>query len=200
MIELSKVKKWTSAKEGWASDPVILTQIQRNDRVAMYSRAHENCAVRGYEVFLIKVIKAGTPGPGGGVEKEDREVYPRASSFGFTAWCIANLDRANYKFEELTKAGITADAIKEEGEESGETVIEDEGITWPVGKKFSCTELSELYKVSYTDVYIAIKKAVKDNIIRPAGDEEREEGKKGKKRSLFELVDETQTTQPPATE
>jgi hypothetical protein len=187
MIQLPKVKKWTSKEEGWASDPVILTQVERNDRVAIYSRCHEGCPIRGYEVFLIKVIKKGTKQQGGSVEPDDREVYPRAAAFGFTAWCVLNLERAQARFKQLTEENATADTVKVEGEESGAAVIEDEGITWPAGK-FSCTELAESYKISYTDMYIAIKKAVAEKILKPAGNVR--VNKKGKKRNLFRRYEE----------
>ena len=123
------------------------------------------------------------------MEKDDREVYPRAAAFGFTAWSVGDLERAKRKFQELTDSGIAADAIKEEEAADGTDIIEEEGLTWPE-IKFSCTDVAEKYNISYTDAYIAIKKAIKEKVLKLGGKERR--SAKGKETQLFERDSENQ--------
>ena len=95
-------------------------QLQRTDKVALYKRITEDGKLFGYEVFRIKTRLKGQALPGGGVEAEDREVYPKANAFGNNALFIAGPnaeDEAKKIFDEWTK---TAPEPVEDEEDSDE--------------------------------------------------------------------------------
>lgn len=103
MINLPLVKRWTGDGYGDASAR-LLTQVKRTATVALYERLVEkDKRPEGYEVFIIKMRHKGDALPGGLVEQEDREVYPSAGSFGFSAYHIYGLTNAQVKFDELVE-------------------------------------------------------------------------------------------------
>ena len=67
-------------------------QLLRKNDVAVYSRTKLDGRICSYEVFKIKVIKAGTSLPGGGVVEEDYERYPSKNDFGKTAMHIGTFN------------------------------------------------------------------------------------------------------------
>jgi len=178
MIELPKQKEWSG--DGYAGNPITLTQVKRNQHVALYGRSRDG-EPKGYEVFTIKRRRKGDPLPGGAVEPDDREVYPSAQQFGFSAWSFGNLKAAEKRFDELTtnKAQAVEDASAPAAPEGAKKAVE-----WPVGK-FSTKELAAGFNVTYTDAYMMIKGALKDGTIELAGTERRAE--KGKETKMFQL-------------
>jgi hypothetical protein len=79
----------------------VFTQIKRTGTVCLYKRTRLNGTVHGYEVFTAKLVKAGSPLPGGAKVAADYESYPGKSSFGRTAWAVNDLDRAEERFDAL---------------------------------------------------------------------------------------------------
>ena len=79
------------------------TQLKKKEvngkNIYIYSREKPNW-IR-YEVFIAKQRFKGQPLPGGAVEAEDREQYPTANSFGFTAKEVTTLERAEIVFNEF---------------------------------------------------------------------------------------------------
>jgi len=81
--------------------------IKRNDHVAMYAQYYMDTDVPrivSYEVFLIRKQEASVrviPGHGE-IEYHPKELYPKDEDFGYTAWSISDVNRADAKFEELT--------------------------------------------------------------------------------------------------
>ena len=65
MKQLPETKTYSG--DGYAGNPVLLTQVTRTPSVAMYARASQDAPglIYGYEVFHVKVVEAGTPLPGG---------------------------------------------------------------------------------------------------------------------------------------
>jgi hypothetical protein len=90
-------------------------QVKRNDIVAVYKRIRDDGTTFGYEVFYIKIVKAGSPLPGGGVVAEDYVSYPGKSAFGKTAYFYPDLNSALAKFDEMNKhrEGLAAQALLE---------------------------------------------------------------------------------------
>ena len=74
-----------------------------NDKAFMFEVSYQNeegYTSRWYEVFERKVSKAkDSIMKGVLVHFEEREVYPKSNSFGVSAWCINNYDRAKAKFD-----------------------------------------------------------------------------------------------------
>lgn len=83
----------------------IFTQIKRTGNVAVYRRNEvDTNKLIGFEVFVIKTVKAGTVFAKGGTPTEnDYESYPGSSSFGKSAWFCVTEDRAMERFDQLVE-------------------------------------------------------------------------------------------------
>jgi len=84
----------------------IFRQVKRTGDVAIYSRTPvDSNRVFGFEVVLIKTVKAGTVFAKGAKPIEnDYESYPGGKAFGKTGWFCVNLAQAESRFAELVKA------------------------------------------------------------------------------------------------
>lgn len=83
----------------------VFTQMRRQGNVAIYRR-NEVGSTRafGFEVVLIKTVKAGTVfAKGAKPTEKDYESYPGGKSFGKSAWFYSTESKAEEKFEELVK-------------------------------------------------------------------------------------------------
>lgn len=157
----------------------IFKQLKRNDKVALYARVVESSGnTEGYEVFHVKMRLKGQTLPGGLFEQEDREVYPSAGSFGKTAWQIIDLNRANSKFDELTKEEI--DKVAHEAEEAENPSVN------PGTSLFSTQEYADKNNIAYPIAYLTIKAAVEAGKMKFVKSERR--NVKGKETKLFTLV------------
>ena len=67
--------------------------------VYIYNRTKEG--FNTYEVFVSKRRFKGQPLPGGNVEAEDREQYPTANHFGFTAKEVRTMAQAEVEFQKF---------------------------------------------------------------------------------------------------
>ena len=171
------------------------TQIRREGIIAAYrrNRVKDGTPV-GYEVFLIKTVKAGSPLPGGGMVAESYEQYPGAAAFGRHAWSISwgpsAEARVNRKFEELLKGEIPV--VEVEGEETEIEIIP----VIRVGKRkdrrplnlpdypFSQKELASLNGIeNYKEVYTDLQRMKADGTLVLAG--QRENLTRGKDIQLF---------------
>ncbi len=80
--------------------------VKRNDYVAMFAQWYMDCDVPrivAYEVFRIRKQKPGLKKIGGAtIQFRAKELFPRDEDFGYTAWAITDVKRADEKFEELT--------------------------------------------------------------------------------------------------
>ncbi|WP_291077934.1 MULTISPECIES: hypothetical protein [unclassified Empedobacter] len=68
------------------------TQIARNDFAVIYEKVYKNYIQTTYEVFEIKVNT-----------RFNSESYPTSKAFGIWAWDIDTLEKAVFKFHEITK-------------------------------------------------------------------------------------------------
>jgi len=71
--------------------------------VYIYQRNHLPNTFFSYEVFYAKRRLKGQPLPGGKVEAEDREQYPKGNAFGFSARETRNLPTAEIMFQDFIK-------------------------------------------------------------------------------------------------
>ena len=75
------------------------TQVLKGKRYCLYEqRGVAN--MRCFELFELKVLESMNLN---GKEYEEREVFPKDSDFGKTAWTICDWERAFAKFNELEK-------------------------------------------------------------------------------------------------
>jgi hypothetical protein len=85
-----------SFKEGTRSNSFLFTQVERNDRVAMYHvTMPKNDIHVGYEVFVIENCDLNKLSP--------KEKYPKDRDFGKTAFSFATFEMAKHYFEKLKK-------------------------------------------------------------------------------------------------
>ena len=140
---------WTGDGFG-ESNAITLKQVKREGRVCIYERFRKCGTSDGYEVFTVKVVEAGAPMPGGGVVAETYESYPRANSFGRTAWHIRGLVNAEKRFQELLQK-----QVEDESEDEETTVA----VTVPA-VEFTCGELAESNSITYAEAQAFIKENV----------------------------------------
>lgn len=86
----------------------VFKQLKRVGNICLYSRTpiHDE-EPRWWEVIITKVVKEGTPLPGGAKVEADYENYPGASSFGLTGWFYNRLSDAEKRFDDLVKKSLT---------------------------------------------------------------------------------------------
>lgn len=172
MKELEKEKQWSG--DGYGANFVMLRQVKRNERAAIYAR-HTEKGTRfdGYEVFEIKKRLKGQPLPGGGCEAEDREVYPSANSFGKSAKHVMDMKKAEFWFNEFTKKA------------SEDTETEAVTFTIPV-KEFTTGELAEANSITYNEAQAFLKSCLANNSIKFLRKERR--NARGKESSIYSKV------------
>lgn len=114
----------------------IFKQLKRIDDIALYQRIRvKEKTTHSYEVIKIKVIKAGTPLPGGQFVKEDYERYPGAHAFGFTGWTFWNKLAAEQRFNDLVnKKNVVVDVTPEDMD-TEEVAVEKQSTEKPAGKR-----------------------------------------------------------------
>lgn len=165
------------------------TQIRREGNFCIYRRNRvSDGTVHSHEVFITRVIKAGTPLPGGNEVAEDYEQYPGCNAFGRTAWSYsgpAGERAANIKFDIIK--------LKKDLEEV-EIEVDGTVTTIPVarvakskvslklpGKPFTQKELAAHNNIAnYKEVYSSLQSMLADKILRLAGTREVTRGKAAK--------------------
>jgi hypothetical protein len=125
----------------------LFRQMRKKDGVAMYQRVRSDGSIKGYEVFIIKTIKAGTPLPDGKSVNDDYEQYPRATHWGKTAWSPGSESAAEEKFDDLVlrmrsevgqpkrpgrKAVATTKFVVPSGKFTMKMLVAQTGMTQPV--------------------------------------------------------------------
>lgn len=167
------------------------TQVRREKNVAAYRRnAVDSGRFRGFEVFVVKVVKAGAPLPGGGVVAEDYEQYPGASSFGRSAWSMCGNEKAALaatmqKFDELLK-GKAVVVAEEPAVIEGETVPVARVVKGEVTLKipdqpFTQKELAAFNGIkNYKEVYSDLQKMLATKAVKVVGQREVTRGKPAK--------------------
>jgi len=86
--------------------------------VYIFKRSRKDGSFTSFETFIAKRRYKGQPLPGGAVEAEDREQYPKGNAFGFTAKESRHLPMAEIHFNEFVQK-LTKQEVPEpvEGEE-----------------------------------------------------------------------------------
>lgn len=89
------------------TDVFIYKLIKRNKFVAMYAQWYTDCDkphIVAYEVFKVKLQKEAVRKIGGTMVKfAAKEKFPTDEDFGFSAWSIVDVKRADARFSELTR-------------------------------------------------------------------------------------------------
>jgi hypothetical protein len=101
---------------------MTFTQVKRDGDVALYERTRADGTHFNYEVFIVKQTFAGAKLPGGAVEKEDRECYPGANSFGRTAYDCLTIDHAEDRFDQLVTRSKDISDAREKSVVTGKVV------------------------------------------------------------------------------
>lgn len=93
------------------SDVFVYRLLKRNKFVAMYSQTYTDCdepRIVSYEVFQIKTQKEAIRNIGGAMVKfAAKEKFPTDEDFGYTAWSITDVKKAEERFEELTRKSLS---------------------------------------------------------------------------------------------
>lgn len=135
------------------------TQLEKHEgkdnNVYIYERKRDN-KLFSYEVFISKRRLKGQPLPGGAFEAEDREQYPGAAQFGFTAKETRNFEQAKVFFREFIDKLDT----KEENQDHPENK-KKKTLVLPDGN-FCIKDLVVLNpNISQPLIYVEIQKLIK---------------------------------------
>ena len=165
------------------------TQIRRERNVAAYRRNRvDNGFFQGIEVFLIKVVKAGAPLPGGGMVAEDYEQYPGASAFGKHAWSFGGVEKdamtaAMERFDNLLQAGIESAAAEAAVDEAVPVARVAKGeVTLKLpDHPFTQKELAAFNGIdNYKAVYSDLQKMLSTGVLKVSGERAAARGKSAK--------------------
>jgi len=157
-------------------------QIKRQDGVAMYQRFDLENNSKGYEVFLIKVIKEGTPLPNGSCVEESYERYPGSAQFGKTAFAPYTLKSANDHFNKLLKRYSDTSTPKR----GRQSKYADVTVTVPIGK-FTMKQWVDESGCDYFFLRKKIKPLIKTGKVKKVGEQKNSKGK-GKPQIVYQLI------------
>lgn len=137
----------------------LFTQVKKQEAqeaggLNCYIYKREKEGFRKFEVFVSKRRMKGDKLPGGAVEAEDREVYPKANSFGVTAKEVVTMAQAEVEFQKFLN--------KNNKEENKEVKA---GLNYP--PRFSMKELLVANPDwSQPTAYVQVQKDIKDGKIK----------------------------------
>ena len=171
----------------------------------MYQRVRKNGTTHCYEVFEVKIIKAGTIfAKGTAPTTEDAESYPGKSAFGKYAYCCANMEQAEQRYEQLLATiknrtdkddvplSDDSEAIKTKpngqiGAAKGNRGRKPKDIKMPIpkkGEKFTMKRLMMWSGESQPNLYNRLKVLLEMGLVGIAG-EVRMENTRGKAQILY---------------
>lgn len=146
--------------------------------VYIYNRYKENKSFNKFEVFIAKQRFKGQPLPAGNVEAEDREQYPTANAFGFTAKEANTLIAAESFFKEFVKK-----ANAKEGDESPKRA----GLDYPKGNFSMKDLLAKNSDWSQPSAYIQVRKDIDAKVVKEVGRVKSESGR-GKPSVVYHII------------
>lgn len=195
MKQLPLERVWTGDGRG-QSDAVTHKQIKRTDKVALYSVTNKRGQLAGYEVFMVTIVEAGTPLPGGGQVEESYERYPSANQFGRIAWAPSSLAQAEKIYAGLLEGKKPCELTTEDNSKDCDEDTNDEPkakrekkplptLTIPV-MEFTIKELAEQNKVEYPIAFQTVKLWETENKVKFVREERR--AAKGKPSKIFAKV------------
>ncbi len=100
----------------------------------IYRRERMDGSFVAFEVFVAKQRMKGQPLPGGLFEEEDREQYPTANNFGFTAKESKSMEQAEKFLAEFVEK-----MQKKEDKKNGVKAVEDDGFMEALMAKMEVT-------------------------------------------------------------
>lgn len=80
------------------------SQVKRTDKIALYDvRLTPEDSISGYELFVIKIQKAGqmTLPSGEIITLEEKEKFRKNEEFGFSGWSIMGKEKAEDQYNKL---------------------------------------------------------------------------------------------------
>ena len=180
-------------------------QVKLSDKAAVYSREHIDGTPRGYEVFKIKVVKAGTPLPGGNVVDEDYVQYPGTNAFGRTAWYYHGTfakSAALHKFEELNADPAPEVTPEVEPLETNESVLTPTvpghrgrvakvraALIYPTAAQWTVKDILSINPdYEQPTMALLLKQLMLDHKVKPMGQSVKAPGQRGKASNLYSLA------------
>jgi hypothetical protein len=173
----------------------------------IYRREKLDGTFFSYEVFIAKVRHAGDKLPGGLVELEDREVYPKASAFGFTAKEVKGMGAAEAFLaefvEKLKEKEDKKNGVEDTDDETFEETVsakldltpkvrgrkrkERPALVYPSVAQFGMKDLLGVNeKWTQPLIYIALQSDIKSGIVVEVARMKSESGK-GRARVVYSL-------------
>lgn len=182
-------------------------QLKRDGNVAMYERRPVIVStknqrrtetvsnyVHSYEVFVVKVTKAGTVfAAGASPTGEDRESYPGYASFGKFAFSCKTLERAEFRYTELLQRQNEKQQCEHDDAVESDASKSKRGrkakiINMPIprrGATFSMKNLMQWSGQSQPNLYIRLKRMIEQDLVRVAGTVEKLVKTRGKPEVLY---------------
>ncbi len=154
------------------SDKHRFIQLRKENGVALYRRERLDGSLFSYELFIIKVVKEGSPLPNGTLVKETYEQYPGAKTWGKTAWSPSTLESCNKRFDELVEKVKSLEGQPKRRGRKSNTL----SITLPK-TKFTMNELINLTGLSQPVLYIHLKKMIAEGKVMEVGRVKKEGGR-----------------------
>lgn len=157
-------------------------QLRKDHGVALYERIRPDNSHFGYEVFVIKTVKAGKKLPGGKVVEEDYERYPGAHVWGKTAWSAKTLDEAEEKFDKLVATAQSEEGQpKRRGRKSKKV-----SLVLPKGD-FTMKMLIAETGLTQPVLYVRLQKMIAEGAVKEVG-RVKPEGGRGKAAVVYKTV------------
>ena len=195
MIKLEK--EFTENADGTGTQTFKL--IKRTEKVAMYQRITKDGKTFAYEVFRIKIIKAGSSFPNGMKITEDFESYGNKGKKRFnkySLYCCKNLNRAEEHYAKLNKEedaelpdtdddDLTPSVNGES--DGGKRGPKAKNVKMPIpkkGEKFTMKKLMLWSGESQPTLYIRLKPLIEQGLVSIVG-EVREAHTRGKAQILY---------------
>jgi hypothetical protein len=169
MITLEK--EFVSGEGGFSQSPLIYTQIIRNDNYAVYQRSDSCGKIKDYEVFRIKIQKAGLVIFQKTV-MEDTECYTVTSAFGKSAWSFHGVNgkqAAINKFNELN----SIQAVKDDEPVAVNVPSKFNNTTFVFPATFSIKDFAETNKCEYITASLFVKEQIAAGSVKQVGEERR---------------------------
>jgi hypothetical protein len=98
----------------------VFTQVKREGNICLFKRSGlSDGRPKGYELFKVKVVKAGTKLPDGSAVAADYEQYPTGRMFGKSALNIGGMD-AEVRADEMFTKWLVQPEVNSLNAETGE--------------------------------------------------------------------------------
>lgn len=152
------------------------TEFRREGDVAIYHRTDKDGRTKGYEVFVVKVVKQGAALPNGKTVEEAYEQYPGANAFGKHAYDCKSVEHAERRFDELkvklaqsTVVNVTEGdepSISKKVQRAKQNLVDNLSVP---GGNFTMKSLIESTGMTQPQLYPVVKQWIAENKIAIVG-------------------------------